>query len=155
MENEYKIVEFVELSEESIAELNTWQDIEARSDQDGIARFVGDADTMLGDYLKYISTEMQISTNIVLCGGSIVGFVAYSINGNTAHIEIVGTSPKHRKQGYGISILKTLRSKLREQGIGKITLKVRRDNVAGISAFSKIAKRNEKFNSENYFGYEL
>ena len=155
MADELKIVEFVDFDESYVKELNTWQEIEQQNNQDGIQRFVGDSNTLLGDYLSFVSSEMQIATKIVLYNGQVVGFVSYCINGCSAHIEIMGTSPKHRGQGFGMSILKTLKKQLNKQGISKITLNVKKENVAGIRSFSKVAKKNEGLNSDNYFGYEL
>ena len=150
-------LEFLDYAEEFRAELNTWQKLEAEQGLNGLDRFVVAGGVLLGDFLKYISTDMNISTKIVLDKGELVGFISYEIKeDNSAHVELTGTSPKFRKRGYSKKILSGLKELLVEtKGIERLTLAVNKENQAGINSFSKIAKENKNLDHDNYIGFEL
>lgn len=138
-----------------VAELNTWQDIERARGENGLTRFVGDSTVPLGDYLKYVKEELGIETVVAIDDGNIVGFVSYEIKkDNSAYIEIMGTNPNFRKQGYARKMIEQLKESLSvKYGITKLTLKVKENNENGIKAFSKILNKTGK--TGTYEEYEV
>lgn len=151
-------LKFVDFEESFKEELNSWQEIEKEQGENGLDRFVVVGGTKLGDLIEYMANEMKIESKVVIDKDDVVGFVCFEIKEkkNSAHIEIVGTNPKFRKQGYARKILLGVKALINKNyGLKKITLSVNKNNQAGLKSFSKFAKKNNELNSENYVGFEL
>ena len=151
-----KDIELIEYNSKYKEQLNLWQGIEKEQGKNGLNRFVVPLDTNLGDFLEYVSKEMNMDVKLAVLNNEIVGFVSYEIKEeNSAHIEIIGTNPNFRKQGIAKRILFKLKEILKQKEIERLTLAVNKKNKTGISAFSKFAKESINYNSENYIGFEL
>ena len=137
-------------------ELNSWQEVEKALNQDGLSRFVGCEDVKLGDYVDYITTEMNITSKIVLESGQIVGFVSYIIkNDSSAYVEIIGKNPTSETKGFAKKVLEELKNIMLPQGVKKITFRVNKKNLIGLKSFSKFAQENKELTNENYVGFEF
>lgn len=151
---ELKLVQF---KTEHKEELNTWQNIEKELGQDGLNRFVVASGTMLGDYIEFFTNQIELYSKVAFVGNEIVGFVCYVINDNeSAHVEMIGVSPKFRKLGYSKKILDKAKQEIKEKfKIKKVTLAVNKKNEQGLKSFSKFAKQTAAKSTENYIGFEL
>jgi RimJ/RimL family protein N-acetyltransferase len=151
-------VKIVDYEKKFNAELNTWQDKENTVGLNGLNRFVVPEGALLGEYLAFITSELNdTKVSVVLEGDVIIGFVGYSSpNEDCIHIEIMGVNPECTGKGYAKQILQEFKTKLSlETGAKYFTLAVKRENNPGIKAFSKIGKRVEKHDSEQYIGFEI
>ncbi len=152
--NDLKLVDF---NQEHKKELNLWQDIEKQAGNNGLDSFVVASGTKLGDYIEFFTNQIELYSKIALDGENIVGFVCYVVNDNkSAHIEMVGVSPKFRKKGYSKKILDKTKKEIEEKfNIRKVTLAVHKKNEQGLKSFSKFAKQTVEKTSEYYIGFEL
>ena len=152
-----KELKFVDFKQEHKKELNTWQDIEKEAGFNGLDRFVVASGTKLGDYIEFFTNQIELYSRIALDGEEIVGFVCYVINDNkSAHVEMIGVSPKFRKLGYAKRILTKVKQEIKEKfKINKVTLAVNKKNEQGLKSFSKFAKQTDDKSSEYYIGFEL
>lgn len=137
------------------AELDSWSDIEEKQGLSGIKNFITTSDAKLGEYIDYFSNGDDIESKLAFDKENLIGFVLYSLKKDEAHIEIIGTSPNFRGKGYSKKIMRLLEEELKNQGINKIFFEVNKNNKSALGAFSKIAKQNNKYSSENYEGMEL
>lgn len=135
--------------------LNSWSDIEKQQGQNGIEDFVATKGYKLGEYVDYFSSNLDVSSKLAFDDDNLIGFVLYSQDVETAHIEIMGTNPNFRGKGYARQIMTQLKNYLQQQGINKVVFEVNKRNKPALGAFSKIAKPNSKYSSTNYVGMEL
>ena len=151
-------MEIVKYQEMYNDELNTWQEKENQRGENGLDKFVVPQGVLLGDYLKYVQEEMQeISLVVATHEKRVVGFLGYSMpEYDHVHVEIMGVNPDCRGKGLAQGLLTIFKDAVIEKmNIDKVTLAVKRENLSGIRAFSKIATRAEKLDTEYYLGFEL
>jgi len=151
-------MEIVKYQEKYNKELNTWQEKEKQRGENGLDKFVVPQGVLLGDYLKYVQEEMkEISLIVAMHKKIVVGFLGYSMPENDhVHVEIMGINPDCRGYGLAQRLLTSFKDVvIEEMDINKLTLAVKRENLAGIRAFSKIATRSEELDTEHYLGFEL
>ncbi len=150
-------MKLINFSDQHITELNTWQELERKNGEYGINDFIVAEGTLLGDYIKFFTSEIDLISKVAIDDNQIVGFVCYDLNEeNSAHVEIMGTNPNFRGKGYARKILQTLKEELAKTlDIKKLTLAVNKRNKQGIKSFSKFTKANEEHSSDNYIGMEL
>ena len=137
-------------------ELNKWIKKEQNLGRDDFNNFVVIRGVELGDYLNFISNEMEdMKSFVVLNGKTVVGFFVMSINNKVVDVEICGVNPDFRGQGLMNKILTKLSEDLREKGIKKITLSVNNENKPGLKSFGKIAKPVDNIYKNNYTFLEM
>ena len=158
MENTNQKFKFVDFQEKFSPELDSWVEIEHQQGSNGLKDFVIAGDVNLSEFLSFVEQEMGIQTQILVNETQTVcGFVCYAeTEKDHIHIECLGVNPSMRKMGLAKNLLIGLKNKLTNENPDvKITLTVKKTNIAGIRSFSKVASEYEELSSENYIGLKL
>lgn len=148
-------IKFIDYNSVYKKELDLWSDIEAQQGLSGFSKFVATPDNKLGEFVDYFANGLDFVTKLAFDENNLVGFVLFSIDGDVAHVEIMGTNPNFRGKGYARQIMLALKHELQKIDIDKVVFEVNKNNIPAIRSFSKIAKPNQKYSTTNYDGMEL
>lgn len=140
------------------SELNSWHSKEHAFNGNGLTQFIVPEDVLLGDYLDFVQDSMPDVTNLLAFDNNqLVAFLGYTQpENNHLHIEFIGVDPSSRGKGYAQKVLTLFKQEVtvRNPKIN-ITLSVKKTNSVGLTSFSKIAKRSQNQDKENYIQFEL
>jgi len=105
--------------------------------------------------IAYLLTDYNSTGLIAELNGEIVGFVIAKIHKDkksaTGHILTIDVSPKHRRKGIGLRLLKEIERIFKDNGVRVCFLEAREDNIAGLSLYQKFGY-GEVERLENYYG---
>lgn len=79
-------------------------------------------------FAKYLVAELE---------GTVVGYGGFWLIIDEAHITNIAIHPDYRRKGYGNKIVEGLISIARKEGVKKLTLEVRRSNIAAQNLYKK------------------
>jgi len=85
---------------------------------------------------RVMNSMADANTNVVVArrGNDLLGFAIMSYGDDDAHVLLLATQPRCRRQGVGTALLAWLEATARVAGIGTLRLEARSDN-AGARAF--------------------
>lgn len=84
--------------------------------------------------------EMQMPTMHYLCitkSGEVVGYVGFSVIVDEAEIHTIAVHPEHQQKGFGQRLLEYVLQTLQAQGVRKVFLEVREDNIPAQKMYTK------------------
>ncbi len=92
----------------------------------------------------------RLSGEIAVAGDKKAGYITYSFAQDVADIDAVFVLPEYRKQGLATALLSRVLSALKECGVKKVFLEVRKSNLPAInlysaSGFFKISERKKYY----------
>ena len=102
--------------------------------------------------LRYFLTLASADCVIAEENGKIVGFILSEENPPLAHIITLDVDAKHRREGIGATLLKTLESNLAERGVRSILLETATDNEAAVAFWKSHGYRIEATLKRYYLG---
>ena len=78
-----------------------------------------------------------LSGLICVADGKKTGYITYCTAGDSADVETLFVFPEYRKNGIGYALVSEFLAKVKENGVGKVFLEVRKSNAAAISLYKK------------------
>lgn len=136
-------------------ELNSWSEIEKSNGLTGFEDFVSSKGVGLGDYLDYFTNETDIETRLAFCNESLVGFISYTKELDSVHIEVAGVNPNERGKGFAKKIILKLKEELNKSIKVKIMFEIHKNNKSALQSYGKLAKISDKQTMENFIQMEM
>lgn len=114
-------------------------------------------ETDFDDFWNYsiLKSELQNNNSTIIIAkndeNQILGFAGIWLAVDTMHITNIVVSKKHRKQGIGKELLKSLINLTINKNINALTLEVRQDNIPAINLYTSFNFKTVGIR-KNYYG---
>ncbi|HVR64033.1 MAG TPA: GNAT family acetyltransferase [Polyangia bacterium] len=93
------------------------------------------------DPSKDIARKKRVQRDLFLVGtvdGAIVAAAMAGYDGHRGWVNYVAVDPRHRQQGLAARLMGEIERRLRQLGCPKISLQIRRDNLAAVGFYERI-----------------
>ncbi len=80
---------------------------------------------------------------LVLDGAEVIGYAGAWLLAGEAQVTHVAIEPEYRGKGVGTALMEELIRRVKERGVGAMTLEVRPSNVAALALYGKFGMKEE------------